>query len=62
MLLGTGLGRTNNGAEADMTKGKWSEFGCTLLAKHRRAVFQHIRNLLIFGALTAPRDAFGVMP
>ena len=42
ILSGTGLGRTNNGAEAYVTNGKLNEFDCTLLAKHRRTVLQQI--------------------
>ena len=36
ILSGTGLGRTNNGAEAYMAIGKLSQYDCTLLAKHRQ--------------------------
>ena len=42
ILLGTGLGHTNNGAETYMTNGKFSEFDGTLLSQHRRAVLHHI--------------------
>ena len=48
MLSGTGLGRTNNGADAYMTNGKLSEFDCTRLAKHRRVVLKELVSQLAF--------------